>query len=146
MTTGKTFYVYTHNDPRNGAIMYVGIGQYDRAWSTRRNQRKERHVLWLEELYSIGFTLADIVKIQVNGLTKKEALDCESAMIMGDPPQFNELGNPNHWQRGRKYDKETAEFAKSLHDMGYGYIRIANLMGGSNKQHMKIKRMIENVK
>jgi hypothetical protein len=144
--TNKTFYVYTHNDPRNKATMYVGIGQYDRAWSTRRNQRKERHVLWLEELYSLGFTLADIVQIEVNRLTKEEALECEAAMIMEDPPEFNELGNPNHWQRGRKYDKETAEFAKSLHDMGYGYIRIATLMGGNNKQHMKIKRMIENVK
>ena len=126
--------------------MYVGIGQYDRAWSTRRNQRKERHVLWLEELYSLGYTLADIVQIEVNRLTKKEALECESAMIMDDPPEFNELGNPNHWQRGRQYDKEMANFAKSLHDMGYGYVRIACLMGGTNQQHMKIKRMIQNGK
>jgi hypothetical protein len=139
-----TFYVYTHNDPRNGQIMYVGIGQYDRAWSTRRNQRKEDHVKWIEELYSVGFTLSDIVKIEANKLTKRQALDCESAMIMEDPPKFNELGNPNHWQRGRKYDKETAIFAKTLHDMGYGYVRISYLMGGESNQHMKIKRMIKN--
>ena len=144
--TSKTFYVYTHNDPRNKVIMYVGIGQYDRAWNTRRNQRKDRHVVWIEELYSLGFTLADIVTIEGNGLTKEEARQWEEAVILGRKPEFNELGNPDHWQRGRKYDRETAEFAKSLHDMGYGYIRIAELMGGLNTQHMKIKRMIENVK
>jgi hypothetical protein len=142
--TEKSFYVYTHNDPRNNAIKYVGIGQYDRAWNTRRNQRKDRHVVWIEELYKTGFTLADIVKIEANGLTKKEALECEKAMIMEDPPEFNELGNPNHWQRGRKYDKETAQFVQVLHEMGYGYIRIAHLMGGNKSNHMSIKRMIEN--
>ena len=143
MTSEKTFYVYTHNDPRNKAIMYVGIGQYDRAWNTRRNQRKDRHVVWIEELYSLGYTLADIVKIEGNGLTKEEARQWEEAVILGRKPEFNELGNPDHWQRGRKYDKETADFAKSLHDMGYGYVRITCLMGGNNNQHMKIKRMIQ---
>jgi hypothetical protein len=29
--------------------------------------------------------------------------------------------------------------------MGYGYIRIAQLMGGSNKNHMTIKRMLSYV-
>lgn len=140
----KTYYVYTHIDPRNKAIKYVGIGQYDRAWNTRRNQRKENHVAWIEELYKQGFTLADIVQIEVNGLSKEEALECEKEMIMDDPPEFNELGNPNHWQRGRKYDKEMASFAKSLHEMGYGYVRITYLMGGGSNQHMKIKRMIHN--
>ena len=125
--------------------MYVGIGQYDRAWNTRRNQRKDEHVLWIEELYSLGFTLQDIVKIEINGLDKKSALNWESSVILESFPKFNELGNPQHWQRGRKYDKNMAKFAKSLHEMGYGYIRITQLMGGNNNQHMKIKRMIQNV-
>ena len=140
----STFYVYSHIDPRDGSRPYIGIGQYDRAWCVRRNQRKENHVLWLKELYLLGFTLVDVVKIEHNGLTKKEALDLEAQVIKTDRPKFNELGNPNHWNRGRIWTKETSQFAKDLHSMGYGYIRIANLMGGDNNKHMTIKRMVNN--
>ena len=146
MTTEKTYYVYTHVDPRSKVVKYVGIGQYDRAWSARQNQRKEKHVAWLEELYKEGFTLADIVQIKVKGLTKKQALEIEREMILENPPDLNELGNPNHWQRGRKYTPEIASFAKTMHDMGYGYIRIAYIMGGSKNNHMSTKRMIQSAK
>jgi hypothetical protein len=139
------FYLYQHIDPETQELKYLGIGQYDRAWCVRRNQRKTEHVLWLESLYEKGFTLADVVKITDNKLTKKEALEKESVLIKELKPVFNELGNPDHWQRGRKQTEETSLFAKALHEMGYGYIRISHLMGGSKNNHMSIKRMLSYV-
>lgn len=144
MDSKKTFYVYSHIDPRDNSRPYIGIGQYDRAWSTRRNQRKEPHVAWLEELYEEGYTLADIVRIEHNKLTKKEALALESEVIKTERPKFNELGNPDHWNRGRLWTREIEQFAKSLHSMGYGYISIARLLGGDDNKHMTIKRMVKN--
>lgn len=138
----NTFYVYTHLDPHSEEIRYVGIGQYDRAWCVRRNQRKESHVKWIESLYEEGYNLNRIVSIVANQLTKKEALQIEMDLIKELKPMFNELSNPNHWNRGRKYTPAIAETAKALHEMGYGYIRIAQLMGGSKNNHMSIKRMI----
>lgn len=142
--TKETFYVYSHIDPRTSVRMYVGIGQYDRAWNIRRNQRKEKHVKWLEELYVAGYTLQDIVNIENNGLTKKEALAIEDDIIKTERPPLNELGNPDHWNRGRKYTKEMVSFVKELHSMGYGYVRIAFLIGGTTSNHMTAKRMVTN--
>ena len=144
--TDKTFYVYSHVDPRENLRRYVGIGQYDRAWCCRRNQRKEDHVLWLEELYQLGYTLDDIVRIDHKGLTKQEALKLETNIIKNEKPKLNELGNPDHWQRGRSYNNELAIFAKTLNQMGYGYKRIALLMGGQDNHQMKAKRMIGHAK
>ena len=141
----NSFYIYTHVDPRNNMLKYIGIGQYDRAWSVRRNQRKESHVKWLEELYEEGYTLADVVVITEKGLTKEQALAKELDYIKTLKPEYNELGNPDHWQRGRKQTEETSMFAKALYEMGYGYQRIAHLMGGNKKNHMTIKRMLSYV-
>ena len=143
--TDKTFYVYSHIDPRDNSRPYVGIGQYDRAWCCRRNQRKEDHVLWLEELYQLGYTLDDIVRIDHKGLTKQEALELESIVIKNERPKLNELGNPDHWNRGRTWTRELSDFAKILHQMGYGYVRISQLMGGEGTNHMTFKRMVKNV-
>jgi hypothetical protein len=139
------FYIYQHIDPVSKEVMYLGVGQYDRAWSIRKNNRKEKHVKWLTEQYDKGFTLSDIVVIVANGLSKEEALEKELKLIKETKPMLNELGNPDHWQRNRKNNKETAEFAKNLHDMGYGYVRITYLLGGKKANHMTIKRMISYV-
>jgi hypothetical protein len=143
--TCNLFYIYKHIDPISKELKYIGIGQYDRAWSVRRNQRKDSHVDWLKDQYNKGFTLSDVVVVSEKNLTKKEALEKESLLIKELKPVFNELGNPNHWQRGRKQTEETSLFAKALHEMGYGYIRIAKLMGGTEKNHMSIKRMLSYV-
>lgn len=141
----NSFYIYTHVDPRDNVLKYIGIGQYDRAWNVRRNQRKQSHVQWLEELYEEGYTLSDVVVITEKGLTKQQALEKELDYIKNLKPEYNEQGNPDHWQRGRKQTVETSTFAKALHEMGYGYQRIAHLMGGNKKNHMTIKRMLSYV-
>ena len=140
----NSFYVYSHIDPRTQVRKYIGIGQYDRAWTVRKTQRKEKHVKWLEEFYLEGYTLQDIVKIEKNQLSKQEALKIENNIIKTERPLFNELGNPNHWNRGRKYTEEMVSFVKELHAMGYGYIRIAFLIGGTSSNHMTAKRMVTN--
>jgi hypothetical protein len=141
------YYVYRHVDPVTRQVKYVGIGQYDRAWSVRQTHRKQSHFMWLNQKISEGHTLQDIVEITHSNLTKGQASEIEKKLISEHKYDFNELHNPNHWQRGRKCDKEMAFFAKMLHSMGYGYIRIAHLMGSTNpnNDHMKIKRMISYV-
>lgn len=86
--------------------------------------------------------MSDIVEITHKQLSKQEALEIESGLIQDQKPEFNELNNPDHWNRGRSYDKTVAGFAKALHEMGYGYIRVAFLMGSDS--HMLAKRMIKN--
>jgi hypothetical protein len=100
--------------------------------------------LWLEELYAEGYTLADIVRIEHNRLTKKEALALEEEIIKTERPKFNELGNPDHWNRGRTWTRELETFAKNLHSMDYGYIRISQLMGAEGKNHSTFQRMVKN--
>ena len=63
-------------------------------------------------------------------------------MIRALTPKFNALKNPKHWGKGRTYTQEIAAFAKNLHEMGYGYIRIAFLLGTDS--HMLAKRMVKN--
>lgn len=138
----NNFYVYAHKDPISQEIQYVGIGQYDRAWNARKNHRKPRHIKWIFEQYDKGFTLADIVEIKSNQLTKEQAISQESILINELRPVLNELKNPDHWNRGRSYTRDLAEFAKKLHEMGYGYVRIAFLMGSNS--HMLAKRMVKN--
>lgn len=139
------YYVYSHKDPRNLKVCYVGIGQYDRAWSVRTNHRSKEHVSWIEELYNLGYTLSDIVQIDENQLTKQEAMELEAYRINEQRPIFNKLLNPEHWNLNRSYDKELASFAKDLHSCGYGYMSTAFLMGADKgKKHMTIKGMINN--
>ena len=75
----------------------------------------------------------------------EQALEKELDYIKTLKPEYNELGNPDHWQRGRKQTEETSMFAKALYEMGYGYQRVAHLMGGNKKNHMTIKRMLSYV-
>lgn len=139
------FYVYLHRDPRDSVIKYVGVGKYDRAWCVRSNQRKNKHVAWLKELFNLGYTLNDIVVIERNMLSKDEALMIEKQIILELKPLFNAMSNPNYWSKNRKTTPDVCDLAKSLQEMGYGYIRISHLVGGTKTNAMTIKRMISYV-
>ena len=95
-------------------------------------------------MYEKGYTLTDIVFIEKKGLSKEEAFKEELTLIKDTKPIFNQLSNPDHWFGSRNCTKEQALFAKILHEMGYGYQRIAYLLGASKPigAHMTIKRMI----
>ena len=137
-------YVYYHIDPDSKEIFYIGVGQYDRAWCIRTNQRSKEHVQKLKNLYSKGYTLENVVKIYINNLTKEQALITERKLIDEHRPVFNKNKNKNHWDVQRKFNKQFCEELKALHEMGYGYNRIAFLSGSSFPKinAMSIKRMI----
>ena len=141
------YYIYHHVDPKTNKVMYVGLGQYDRAWCTRKNQRSEKHYEWLVGLYEEGYTLSDTVFIVKNKLSKQEALQEERKQVEEHNPIFNKLLNKHHWQKGRKFDKEVCEFAKGLREHGYGLREIAFLLGSPNPLNnvMSVKRMISYV-
>jgi hypothetical protein len=140
-------YVYYHINPETQEVFYVGIGKYDRAWCVRKNNRSDAHVEKLEQLYEKGYTLEDIVKIHTKGISKKEALELEYVLIDQHRPVFNKDKNKDHWHTNRKVEKNFCKELKALHEMGYGYQRIAFLSGAEKpKNHvMAIKRMINYV-
>jgi hypothetical protein len=140
----SNYYIYRHSCPITHECVYIGLGQYDRAWSVRRTHRGKEHFDWLSELTKTDYTLDQIVSITHKHLTKTQALGLEKELISTVKPAFNKLSNPEHWQKGRTYDKGLATFAKTLNEMGYGYVRISYLMGGGKNYHMKAKRMIAN--
>lgn len=147
MTKMDLYYVYHHVDPRTNKAVYVGLGQYDRAWCIRKNQRGKNHVEWIEEMYSLGYTLNDIVFIVENQISKEQASKIEKQHIEDLSPIFNKLLNPDHWHINRQVDKAMCLFFKALHEMGYGYQRIAFLSGAEvPKNHvMAIKRRVNYV-
>jgi hypothetical protein len=140
-------YLYCHEDPETKDILYIGVGQFDRAWCVRGHNRSKEHKQKLEELYEKGFTLENIVKIIEKKLTKEQALELETQFIEKHRPVFNKNKNKSHWDIQRKRAKEICEYAKALSQMGYGYVRIAYLLGADNhsKKGMSIKRMINYV-
>jgi hypothetical protein len=125
--------------------MYVGLGQEDRAWVSRN--RSTEHKKWLCSLFSDGYTLDEIVSIENKKLTKQEAMSIEKELVNNLSPQFNKLLNPDHWYIARQRTKETCGFAKALHNMGYGYTKIAFLLGADDykTKGMSVKRMINYV-
>ena len=135
-------YIYNHIDPVSKEIVYVGLGQTDRAWNAHKTDRKTNHYEWLHEQIKNGHTLDEIVTITHKNLTRAEAESIETEVIQKLTPRFNALKNPKHWNKGRSYTQGIAEFAKTLHGMGYGYIRIAFLLGTDS--HMLAKRMVKN--
>jgi hypothetical protein len=141
------YYVYHHVDPKTNKAVYVGLGQYDRAWNVRKGHRSVDHVKWLNEQYEQGYTLHDIVFVTDKNLTKEEAKEKEKETIEVLKPVFNKLLNTNHWQKGRKFDKNICEFAKGLKDMGYSYKNVAFLIGSENPLNnvMSAKRMVQYV-
>ena len=141
------FYVYRHIDPESKEILYVGIGQYDRAWCVRGNNRNKDHVNCLKELFLKGYTLTDIVQITDNMLSKQQAMKLEAEQVDLHRPKFNKLLNKDHWHIARQKTQDMCHFGKALNEMGYGYSRIAYLLGASNPKNkvMSIKRMLSYV-
>jgi len=141
------FYVYQHIDPESKEVLYVGIGQYDRAWCVRGNNRNKNHVSYLKEMFLKGYTLTDIVCITDNMLSKQQAMKVEAEKVDLYRPRFNKLLNKDHWHISRQQTQEMCYFAKALKEMGYGYQRIAYLLGSDKPKNkvMSIKRMLSYV-
>jgi len=68
------FYVYVHENLRNGEVFYVGKGEGKRAWSKHRESYWVKYVESIEGKYS--------VKIVAKGLSESEALRQEEDMLI----------------------------------------------------------------
>ena len=141
------YYVYHHVDPRNNKAVYVGLGKYDRAWCIRKNQRSLDHVQWVEEMFSLGYTLNDIVFIPENRITKQQAAYKEKQYIKTLEPVFNKSLNKKHWSKHRNFDVKFCQEIKALREMGYTFRNIAFLSGSEKPvvNAMSMKRMSEYV-
>jgi hypothetical protein len=132
----QSFYVYTHQDPRTGEVVYVGMGQKDRAWSVRvSGQRSKDHNQWMETLIELGYTPGDWVKIQVKRLDKEQAILVETGLIDSLKPVFNKAKNSVYLLSKR--DNNEVGFMKALREMGYSYTHIAFLCGADGQQSRK---------
>ena len=128
------YYVYQHIDPDTGELLYIGMGSYERAWLCRGSNRKKNHQERLNELFALGYTMQDVVRIMATGLNKAAALNLELIKIEKFKPRFNNLSNPD-WKYPSKFTDEVVTMVKALTKMGYGSQNIAFLMGGDKKKN-----------
>lgn len=80
----NNFYIYFHRDLETSEIVYVGLGRYDRAWSTKR-ARDNGHYDWLREV----LPNLNAVEIYRTGLVEDEARTLELDLIAKFKPRFN---------------------------------------------------------
>lgn len=122
------YYVYKHEDPRTGEILYIGHGCRGRAWihgSRRSVLRSQDHLDHLESLTRDGFIASDWVVIITQGLDKKSACKLEQELIRDVQPLYNKPA-------GRHLLKMTPEQfveCKVLRDQGLFYHHIAQEVG-----------------
>ncbi len=83
------YYVYEHFHPETKKVVYIGKGTGGRAWSygysksktQNRGNRTKEHQAWMNELFERGYTPDQFVRVVKRGLTNKEALSLELAML-----------------------------------------------------------------
>lgn len=128
-------YVYLHEDPLMGDVVYVGTGTGQRAWMMRNSGSGQRyghrcqdHYNWFKLFESKGYTLADIVKIDGSGLSKEQAKIREVELITELCPIFNKHHNPEFKNNLNKYFKDKA---KAMRSTGLSYNKIAKVLGCS---------------
>lgn len=86
------YYVYTHKDPYTKDIVYVGMGQKGRAWDMQTGsgaKRSREHFKWFTKLELKGYTMQDVVSIEVKRVSKEKAFESEKKLITLYKPTFN---------------------------------------------------------
>jgi hypothetical protein len=104
-------------------VVYVGQGTGARAWVCDRTQWRRNsgetvgkaHAAWIENLLTAGYTPADFVHIEAQGLSREEALSLEKATTA----KFLQLGKLfNIDCYGRPHTRKlTSEDISCLHEM-----------------------------
>jgi len=126
--TNSFYYVYTHEDPDTGEVMYVGMGQKSRAWVITNSNgdnpaygnRSREHYEWFLRKESMGYTMKDLVVIKASNLSKGMALGNEKSLIeMFDPPFNKKQGLALLKMTEDKYNT-----ALEMRDDGLSYERI----------------------
>jgi hypothetical protein len=122
------YYVYCHEHPIDGTVVYVGMGQKGRAWSIANSggdnaaygSRNKDHYNWFLQLEANGHTLDEIVSIRAKGLTKREALDLEKDLMNEYQPVFNKVAGLNNL----KMTEEKYLVAVAMREDGLSYATI----------------------
>jgi hypothetical protein len=83
----NSYYVYTHADPRDSLVFYVGMGREERAW--RLKGRNARHRARINLVLAAGFKWGSWVRVVSFSLSRAEARTTEAALIRQHAP----LGN-----------------------------------------------------
>jgi hypothetical protein len=65
-------YVYSHKNPQNNQVFYIGLGKDNRAWSKKRNK------FWRDYVKKYGDPIVDIIK---DNLSLEEACCLEKELI-----------------------------------------------------------------
>jgi hypothetical protein len=134
------YYVYKHEDPRSGEIIYVGHGSRGRAWthgSKHTVLRSQEHLDHLESMTQEGFVPSDWVHIYVSGLTKADACAIEQDMIRKIKPRYNKPQGKS----ALKITPEQYKLAQEMREGGKYYHEIADEIGVST---MTVYRALNN--
>ncbi len=129
------YYVYIHEDPRDGIVRYVGQGSAGRAWACagydngKRGSRTTEHRFWIEGLLNLGCTPADYVKIISQGLSRKEALRLEKEEMLKH--DFNLLFNRPQGVWALRLDRDQLLTMRRLRLKSISYKKIGKLVGTS---------------
>lgn len=116
------YYVYSHNDPVTGDLIYIGMGQGDRAWAIKSRGRSEDHRRRLEELSSKGFVASDWVRILKRGLSQSDAYELEGRLLAEYKPLYNK-------QYLKCMSEQEKQSAYEQHLSGESYSAIARQLG-----------------
>lgn len=123
-------YVYYHVDPETLDIAYIGSGQKERAWISRKNNRHPEHFEWLQSLENKGFIPSDWVVILDRFPTKEAAKLEEQTLIAQYKPKYNRMGvAPHLWCM--TFTTDEIEMIKALRSDGMSYSKIAEEVGRS---------------
>ncbi len=134
------YYIYKHEDPRTGELLYIGHGCRGRAWihgSRRSVLRSQDHLNHLESMTLDGFVATDWVTVVAQGLDKKSACKLEQNLIRDLKPLYNLPSGKSLL----KVTPEQFEACKKLRADGLFYHHIAQEVGLST---MTVYRALNN--
>lgn len=117
------YYVYVHRHPRSKEIIYIGMGQKDRAWTITSKARHIEHKQFLEELGDSGFIASDWTQVVARQMTKAKAYEYERELISIHKPKFNR-DRHQRCMTAAEIDK-----AAELRQSGKSYEKIAKELG-----------------
>lgn len=117
------YYVYLHRHPCTNEIVYIGMGQNDRAWAITSKARGQDHREFLNELTNLGFIASDWTEIVKRQMTRQAAYDYERELISQHLPVFNK---DKHQHRMTEWNVVEAAL---LRQSGETYKQIGDALG-----------------
>lgn len=128
--------MYSHIDPKNKKIVYIGRGQGARAFTT--SDRYGPHKMYLSKLVDEGYIPLDWVNIIKRGISKQQSIDLEYSLIKNYRPLYNRKSGEQP-----KLTKNEVNIIKTLYSTGnHSYDDLAFMMDCSRTTIYRIIRKI----